>query len=278
MPKHCFPIFVLLSGILLLCEASAPPSQESQTQGTTPKASSATSAGISKEELKKEAELKKAMEAARDAYSHGKYDEAIRGFEQALELAKHLDGADEEQVRLSATDEALAKTGLCYLQLRQSAKAKTAFMTLLDLRKQKMAFDSSVSGALLELAQIDVMESDFPQAEAHLAEAVAYIEGCINHFKRSDTYDARDIVANGDRRLLAQLHTYLGNIYANQRKFDQALAAYEEAFQIGDKFKADPKSQLQVVSGAMKIAEVANRPDKRQVWQSRYEVLQEKND
>jgi len=277
MSRDWLRISLLLSGIMLLSEGYARPSQESHTQKTTPTGSSTTSAGISKEELKKEAEVKKALDAARDAYRYGKYDEALTGFQQALELAKHLDGADEEQVQLFASDEALAKTGLCYLQLHQYVNAEKTFTTLLELRKQKMPFDSSAAGALMDLAQVDVMENDFSRAEAHLAEAVAYTEGCVNHFKQSDTYDAQDIVANGDRRLLARLHTYLGNIYASQRKFDQALASYEEAFQIGEKFKADPKSQLQVVSGAMKIAELANREDKGEVWRTRYKALQEKN-
>ena len=140
-----------------------------------------------------------------------------------------------------------------------------------------MQFDSSVALALVDLAQVAIVENDFSNAEAHLAEAVAYTEGCVNHFKHSDTYDAQDIVANGDRKLLAQLHTYLGNVYASQSKYDQALASFEEAFQIGHKFKVDPNFQLQVASGAMKIAELAKREDKGEVWRTRYRALQEKN-
>jgi tetratricopeptide (TPR) repeat protein len=263
---------------MLLIGGYARTSQEQDTQKTPPKPSVTTSAGIPREELKKEAELKKVMDAGQEAYRQGKYDEAISRFQEALELARHLSGKDEEQVRLFTSDEALAKTGLSYLQLHQYERAEATFTTLLDLRKQNLPFDSSVSGALVDLAQVDVMEGNLSRAEAHLAEAVAYTKECVNHFKHSDAYDAQDIVANGDRRLLAQLHTYLGNVYANQGKFDQALAAYEEAFLIGDRFKADPKSQLQIVNSALSIAQLAKREDKCEVWRGRYKGLQEKND
>jgi tetratricopeptide (TPR) repeat protein len=263
---------------MLLGGGYARPSQESQTQKTPPKPSVTTSAGIPREELKKEADLKKVMDSGQEAYRQGKYEEAISRFQEALQLAKHLDGTDEEQVRLVTSDEALAKMGHCYLQLHRYDKAATTFTTLLDSREQNMPFDSSVSGALVELAAVDLMEGNFSRAEAHLAEAVAYTQACVDHFKHSDAYEARDIVANGDRRLLAQLHTYLGNVYADQGKFDQALAAYEEAFLIGDKFKADPKSQLQIVNSALSIAQLAKREDKLEIWQARYRALPVKND
>jgi tetratricopeptide (TPR) repeat protein len=236
------------------------------------------SAGISKEQLNREAELKRVMDGARQAYREGKYDQAISGFQKALELTKNLDPKNEGYPRLWTTNDALAGIGNCYLQTHELEKAETDFTALLEFRKQNLSYDSSVGGAFENLAVVDAMQNKLASAEDRLKQAIDYVDECINHFKSSDAYAPQDIVANDDRKFKARLQMELANVYANQGKFDEAFSTYEVAFQTGDKFKAEPKSQLQIVNSAITAAGLAKRADILKVWQERNEALLVKQD
>ena len=266
------------AGLLLLIGGLAQPTVTPAIQGGQQKTGVTVSAGIPKEQLDREAELKRVMDEGREAHREKKYDLAISRFQEALELTKNLDRKNQEDARLWTTDDALTQISNCYLQLHQLEKAETSFTALLEFRKQNLTYDSSIAVALEDLAVVDVMQNNLSRGEDHLKQGIVYIGECINHFQRSDTYDPQDIVANDDRKLKARLHMELANLYAHQGKFDEALSAYEEAYQIGDKFKAEPKSQSAVVSNAISVAELANRPDKLKVWQGRNAALQVKKD
>jgi tetratricopeptide (TPR) repeat protein len=266
------------AGLLLLIEGLAQPLMMPAMQDGQSRTRSTVSAGIPKEQLDKEAELKKVMDDGRETYREKKYDQAMARFQKALELTKNLDPKSEEYARLWTTNDALAQIGNCYLQLHQFDKAEVDFTTLLEFRKQNLPYDSSVGGAFENLAVVDAMQNHFTSAEDHLKQGITYMDDCINHFKRSDTYDPQDIITNNDQKLKARLQMELANVYANERKFDEALSTYEEAFQIGDKFKAEPKSQIQIVSNAIGVAELANRGDQLKRWQDRNEALQGKKE
>jgi tetratricopeptide (TPR) repeat protein len=266
------------AGLLLLIEGLVQPPITHAWQDGQSKASSSVSAGISKEELAREKELKKVMDGGREASRAGKYDQAISIFQEALELTKNLDVKSAEDVRLWTTDDALAQVGNCHLQLHQLEKAEADFKTLLEFRKQNLPYDSSVAGAYESLAVVNVMQTNFASAEDRLKQGITYVDECISHFKHSDSYDSQDIVANGDRRLKARLQMELANVYSNDGKFDEALSAYEEAFQIGAKFKAEPNSQIQVVTNAINAATLSKQTDKLKVWQDRSAALQVKKD
>jgi tetratricopeptide (TPR) repeat protein len=266
------------AGLLLLLEGLAQPNMTRAMQDGQSKTGTSVSAGIPKEELAREAELKKVMDGGREAYGTGKYNQAISSFQEALELTKNLDPKNEQYARLWTTDDALAQIGNCFLQLHQLEKAEADFKTLLEFRKQDLPYDSSVAGAYEDLAVVNVMQANFSSAEDRLKQGIAYADECISHFKHSDIYDPQDIVANGDRRLKARLQMELANVYSNHGKFDEALSAYEEAFQTGDKFKVEPKSQIQVVNNAINVAQLAKQTDKLKVWQDRSAALQIKKD
>jgi tetratricopeptide (TPR) repeat protein len=265
-------------GLLLLIEGLSQPIVTRAMQDGQSKTGSTVSAGIPKAELDREAELKRVMDEGREAYRERKYDQALSRFQEALELTKHLDSKNGGNVLLFTTSDALAQIGYCNIQLHQLEKAETNFTTLLEFRKQNLRYDSSVGGAFENLAVVEAMQNNLSGAEDRLKQAIAYMDECINHFKRSDAYDPQDIVANDDRKFKARLQMELANVYANRGKFDEAFSAYEEAFQIGDKFKAEPTSQIQIVNSAMSVAELAKRADKLKVWQDRNEALQAKKD
>jgi tetratricopeptide (TPR) repeat protein len=265
-------------GLLLLIGSAPYPRMVPAMQGGEPKKSSSVSAGISKEELAREARLKTVMSEGRQAYQEHKYDEAISRFQEGLELTKSLDPKNAGNVLVMTTDDALAQIGSCNLQLHDLASAERTFKTLQEFRKQNLPFDSSVSGAFENLAVVEVMQNNFSGGEDYLKQGIAYIDECINHFKTADAYVSDDIVANNDRELKARLKMELGNVYSNDGKFEEALLAYEEGFQIADKFHAGPQSQTQIVSAAITVAKLANRDDELKVWQERSATLRVKKD
>jgi tetratricopeptide (TPR) repeat protein len=278
MGKGYFHFFGWAAGLILLFEGLAQPPKVPAIQGGQSKAPNTVSAGIPKEQLNREAALKRVMDDGRQAYREGRYDQAISRFQEALDLTKNLEPKGEGRIRLWTTNDALAQIGNAYLQLHQFEKAEANFTTLLEFRKQNLQYDSSVSGAFESLAAVAAMQNNFPSAEDHLKQGIAYIDECINRFKRSDTYDSQDIVANDDRKFKARLQMELANVCSNEGKFDEAFSAFEEAFQIGEKFKAEPKFQIQIVTSAINVAGLAKRADKLKVWQDREKALQVKKD
>ena len=252
--------------------------QASRTQSPPPKSSVNVSAHIPKEQLERETELKKLMDAGQEAFHQGKYEQAISLYQQALDFTKRLDPKEEGQILVMTTSHALADLGNSYLGLHQYSKAKTTFASLLEFGQKNLPFDSSVAGAFEDLAVVDGAQGNWPAAEDYLRRGIAYVEECVNHFKRSDTYNPQDIVANGDRRLEMRMLTEIGNVYANQSDFDAALSAYEVAFQIGDRFKADPESQRRVIDSAVRIAQLSRRNDQLNSWVNRSKALLAKID
>jgi tetratricopeptide (TPR) repeat protein len=218
------------------------------------------------------------MQEGHDAYREAKYDQALSRFQEALKLTKSLDPKIAGNVLVFTTDDALAQIGNCYLQLHQLESAQSSFTALMEWRKQNLQYDSSVAVAFENLAVVDTMKNDFAKAGNHLKQGIAYIDDCINHFKSSDTYSPQDIVANDDRRLKSRLNLELANVYANLGKYDDALTAYEEAFQIANKFRAPPKAQTQIVSTAITVARLANRTDKLEMWEERNKTLEGKKE
>lgn len=269
---------VWLAGLLLLFEGLKQPPALAVVQEGQSKASSSASASIPKGELDIEAELKRVMQDGHNAYRAGKYDGALSRFQEALKLTKTLDPKIAGNVLIFTTDDALAQMGNCQLQLHQLEDAQSNFRALLEWRKQNLRYDSSVAVAFENLAVVDTMQNDFAKAGDHLKQGITYVDECISHFKSSDAYSPQDIVANDDRRLKSRLKLELANVYANQGKYDDALSACEEAFQIGDKFRSAPKAQLQIVSTAITVAKLANRADKVEMWEQRNKSLQEKKD
>jgi tetratricopeptide (TPR) repeat protein len=278
MESCCFKHFTYLPATIFVMNGLAWSLQTSATQGVPPKTSTTVHARVPKEQLQREAELKKLMDAGLEAFGKGKYQEAILRFQEALEFTKRLDAKDEEYARLWTTNDALAKMGHSYLQLREYSRAATTYATLLEFRKRSTPFDSSVAAAYENLAVVYAMQGDWAGAQSNLRLGIAYLEDCINHFKTSDGYDPQDIVANGDRKHKARLLMELATVCANQGKFDDAFSSFEEAFQTGDRFKVEAKSLLEVTRGAVRVAELARRDDKLKIWTDREKALQAKSE
>lgn len=247
-------------------------------QGGQSKTIGSASAGIPKVELDREAALKVPIEQGRASYKEGRYQEAVAHFREALEQTKSLDPKLAGNVLIFTTDDALTWMGKCYLKLDQMENAQNTFASQLEWRKKYLPNDSSVAITLETLATLDIYQNNDAKAEDHLKQAITYIDEAIDHFKSSETYAPRDIVANDDRRLKSRLDLDLAELYTKQNRYDDALSACEKAFQIGDEFRADPRRQSEIVSTAIFVAQRANRPDELRLWEERNNVLKTKKD
>src|SRR5437867_8995442 len=112
--------------------------QASRTQSPPPKSSGTVSAHIPKEQLEREAELKKLMDTGQEAFHQGKYEQAISLYQRALDFTKRLDQKEEGQILVMTTSNALADLGNSYLQLHRFGEAKTTFTSLLEFRQKNM--------------------------------------------------------------------------------------------------------------------------------------------
>lgn len=211
-------------------------------------AQAGASAHIPKQELQREAQLKKLSDSAEEAYQRGNYEQALNEFQQVIAFCKQLTADDEKDVRFSSMDKALDGMAGSYTKLGRYKEAEAAYLQLVALRKEAAPYDSSTAGAYAELAALHGLERDWAKAQDYMSQAVSYVDECISHFKKSDDYDPQDRIANGDRSLKATLLMYLGNVYGNQGNFQEALSRYDEAYQTAEKFRASNWSPRSVTS------------------------------
>jgi tetratricopeptide (TPR) repeat protein len=261
---------------LLLALAASPTHSEAGFPGQAPpRVSPSVSANIPKQELEKESQVKSLLGLGTTDYKGGMYEKAVGELQQALDLSSTLNGADQENARFLYTTEALEYLGNSYLELKRYQDAETTYQRWITFAEQAEPFESSTATAFVLLASVHGNRSEWDKAMQDLAQGIALLDRCIDHFKKSDEYDSQDVVANDVRRQKAKLLAYLGNLYANRGETGQALSSYQAALEICQKFRASKAVRAQVVGNALQVAMATGQSDQAALWQSRQKALEE---
>jgi len=168
--------------------------------------------------------------------------------------------------------DALEHAATCYAFLGQWDKAET---TLLEAAEHVRAFAGdaeSYHGHLyLSLASLQLAQKNWTKAEEYCRKANAIYDLGNERF--------RDGVAGIDRAISGSKSTglrILGTILREQGRFDEALATWDSAYELGLSVEAKPQNLAQIVNQAIGLLEWQGRVKEREVWQARSVAVQEK--
>ena len=227
-------------------------------------------AGISKEELRREARFNEILKGARQALRKKDFVKAIRLAQSAIDFAPQI---QDQYQRNRATDDALDCLGKSYIGLREFKEAESVYQQRLGVERKYEKFDSSIAGNLQMLGMIEGVQGRWASAESFYLQSSKYLDDCIQHFKKSDDYDPQDIVANNIRLQKSELLFYLAVAYSHEGKFDDALKSCDEAYHLGKKFHAPPPSLGRIVEGAIGLIESSGQLSKLDAWRAREKAL-----
>lgn len=248
-------------------QVSKTPSSSSTSRRDT---SGAVHAGISKEELKKEARMDELLEDAKQALVEKDYPKAINRAESALDFAPQIqDGYRRHQ----AMDDALDYLGKSYIYVRKFQQAERTYQRRLAVERTYETFESSIAGNLQMLGMIEGAQGRWESAVSFYLKSSRYLDDCIRHYKKSDDYDPQDIVANDQRRQKSELLFYLAAAYSHEGKMGEALESCDEAYLLGKKFHAKPASLIQIVEAAISLLKGSGQSSALDMWRAREKTL-----
>lgn len=272
--RHHWGIFRIGLTLLLATSVSLFAQERSRSQPPNPdkttKGGATVSAGISKQELEDEARVKARIKEGIQALKTSKYDNAGAEFVSAIHLANQV---GDEKVKNALRDEALGFLGQACIMMREYGRAESTYLERLALEQKYLQFDSSVAGTMQVLGQLNAAQSRWDKAEDYYQRSSAYLEGCIDHYKHSDSFEANDIVANNDRRQKSVLLNYLAVAEANGGKTELAANTFEQAYVLGQRFRTPPTSLLPIVENAIAMLRATGPNKTLNAWLEREQKL-----
>jgi tetratricopeptide (TPR) repeat protein len=153
--------------------------------------------------------------------------------------------------------------GNCLFKMKQFAEAEQTYIKAVDYADKD---DDSYPINYESIALCRMAQQQLDTVEEPLQKAVSLLGEQIQHFKKSDTYDPHDVVANDVRDSQDVALTYLAVLRFRQQRFSDAFSLLDQAYEQAIKFQARNQSVELIVGTARTIAIAIGDDAANAVW------------
>jgi tetratricopeptide (TPR) repeat protein len=156
--------------------------------------------------------------------------------------------------------------GNCLFKMKQFAEAEQTYIKAVDYADKN---DDSYAINYESIALCRMAQQQLDTAEEPLQKAVSLLGEQIQHFKKSDTYDPHDVVANDVRDSQDVTLTYLAVLRFRQQRFSDTFLLLDQAYDQALKFQARIQTIEFIVGTARTIAVAIGDDSANAVWMGR---------
>jgi len=156
--------------------------------------------------------------------------------------------------------------GDCTFKAKEFAEAEQTYIKALDYADKE---DSSYAITFESIALCRMAEQRLEGAEAPLRKAVALLGEEITRLKKSDSYDADDIVTNDVRGDQDVALLYLAVLCFRQQRSSEALLLLDQAYEQATKFQARAQIIKLIVDTGRAIATAIGDDAANAIWTKR---------
>lgn len=264
----------LLCGVLLLSPPFASSQQSKPPAKKTPElpplhTTVVVGAGVTEEEKKefeKENKVKDALEKAKTLFNKGACKDALPQFLAVAAAARQM-----KDPRFFLSD-ALEHAATCHAFLKQWDQAETLLLQAAEhIREFAGPYESYRGHTFLNLAYLQIGQKKWSKAEEYCREAISVYDLGVERFGDEVGEIGRAISGSKSTAL-----SVLGAILREQGRFNEALATWNTAYELGSSVETKPQRLVEIVNQAIGLLEWQGRTKEQEIWNARSAVVQEK--
>ena len=193
------------------------------------------------------------------------YGEAIPKYEDAERFSQKL-----TTTRLASLFQAQRSLSGCLLALQRNAQLEPVYTRMLStLQEMGDPYDIELGNTYRMIAMARSKLNNWPGAEDALLQADDAYDQIIFHFGRTD--DSRVLQAKEQKDFD---EWYMSACYYNEQKYDRALSAAEDAFEVLSRREGARNVPLGVYTAGLQAAIALGNREQTRVWQLRMSDLQ----